>query len=164
MPPDETPKAANPATDELDSKRTAPWLATHIANLDPGSAAALRRGPLAGAGAAAFWKLAAEHASSGAVRDETGWAALVRAIAILTPKGRETGRTPAHDPKISMGAALYGAGVSELRLARLLNAPREMRRDLAIRLCRPAGGDGAQAVRSPYPREADPVRRRPHES
>ena len=136
MPLDETPKAASPATDEPRSKQAAPWLATYIANLDPGSAAALRRGPLAGAGAAAFWKLAAEHASSGAVRDETGWAALVRAIAILTPKGRETGRTPAHDPKVSMGAALYGAGVSELRLARLLNAPREMRRDLAIRLCR----------------------------
>ena len=136
MPLDETPKAASPATDEPRSKQAAPWLATYIANLDPGSAAALRRGPLAGAGAAAFWKLAAEHASSGAVWDETGWAALVRAIAILTPKGRETGRTPAHDPKISMGAALYGAGVSELRLARLLNAPREMRRDLAIRLCR----------------------------
>ena len=136
MPPDETPKAASPATDEPRSKQAAPRLATYIANLNPGSAAALRRGPLAGAGAAAFWKLAAEHASSGAAQDETGWAALVQAIAILTPKGRETDRTPAHDPKVSMGAALYGAGVSELRLARLLNAPREMRRDLAVRLCR----------------------------
>ena len=35
-----------------------------------------------------------------------------------------------------MGAALYKAGVSELRLARLLDAPREMRRDLTVRLCR----------------------------
>ena len=136
MPLDETPKAASPATDNPRPKQAAPWLATYIANLDPGSAAALRRGPLAGAGAAAFWKLAAEHASSGAVRDETGWAALVQAIAILTPKGREIGRTPAHDPKVSMGAALHEAGISELRLARLLDAPREMRRDLALRLCR----------------------------
>lgn len=136
MPPEETPKAASPATDEPRSKQAAPWLATYIANLDPGSAAALRRGPLAGAGAAAFWRLAAEYASSGAARDETGWAAFVQAIAILTPKGRETDRTPAHDPKVPMGAALHEAGISELRLARLLDAPREMRRDLAVRLCR----------------------------
>ena len=136
MPLDEAPKAAGPATDEPGPKRAAPRLATYIANLDPGSAAALRRGPLAGAGAAAFWKLTAEHASSGADRDAGGWAALLQAIAILTPKGRETDRTSAHDPKVPMGAALHEAGISELRLARLLGAPREMRRDLALRLCR----------------------------
>ena len=115
--------------------QAAPRLAKCIARLDPGSAAALRRGPLAGAGAAAFWKLAAEHAP-GAARDEEGWAALIQAIAILTPKGRETDRSPAHDRTIPMGTALYKAGVSDLRLARLLDAPREMRRDLAVRLCR----------------------------
>ena len=136
MPLDEAPKAAGPATDEPRPNGAAPRLAAYIANLDPGSAAALRRGPLAGAGTAAFWKLAAEHASSGADRDERGWAALLQAIAILTPKGRETDRTPAHDPKVPMGAALYGAEVSELRLARLLGAPRGMRRGLALRLCR----------------------------
>ena len=141
MPLDETPKAAGPATDgraetETGGARAAPRFAAYIANLDPGSAAALRRGPLAGAGAAAFWRLAAEYASSGVARDEPGWAALVQAIAILTPKGRETDRTPAYDPKVPMGAALHEAGISELRLARLLGAPREMRRDLAVRLCR----------------------------
>ena len=115
--------------------QTAPWLAAYIAHLDPGSAAALRRGPLAGAGAAAFWKLAAEYAP-GAARDEEGWAALIQAIAILTPKGREADRRSAHDPTVPMGAALYEAGVSELRLARLLGAPKEMRRDLAVRACR----------------------------
>ncbi len=115
--------------------QVAPRLAAYIARLDPGSAAALRRGPLAGAGAAAFWKLAADYAPGGA-RDEAGWAALIQAIAILTPKGRETDRRSAHDYNIPMGAALYKAGVSELRLARLLGAPKEMRRDLAIRACR----------------------------
>ena len=136
MPLNETPKAVSSATDKPRPKQAAPWFATYIANLDPGSAAALRRGPLAGAGAAAFWKLTAEHASSDDVRDETGWAALIQAIAILTPKGREADRRSAHDPTIPMGATLYEAGISDLRLARLLGAPREMRRDLAVRLCR----------------------------
>ena len=129
-------QAAPPAPGGLRPDQVAPRLAKHIARLDPGSAAALRRGPLAGAGTAAFWKLAAEYAPGGAARDEAGWAALIQAIAILTPKGRETDRRSAHDHTIPMGAALYKAGVSELRLARLLDAPREMRRDLTVRLCR----------------------------
>ena len=133
---EETPKAVRPTTDEPRSCQIAPRLATDVAHLDPGSAAALRRGPLAGAGTAAFWKLAAKHAPSGAAGDEPGWAALIQAIAILTPKGTETDRRPAHDCTVPMGAALYRAGVSNLRLARLLDAPREMRRDLAVRLCR----------------------------
>ena len=129
-------QAAPPAPGGLRPEQVAPRLAKHIARLDPGSAAALRRGPLIGAGTAAFWKLAAEYAPGGAARDEAGWAALIQAIAILTPKGRETDRRSAHDHTIPMGAALYKAGVSELRLARLLDAPREMRRDLTVRLCR----------------------------
>ena len=136
MPLDETPKATCPAPDNLRLEQVVPRLATYIARLDPGSAAALRRGPLAGAGTAAFWKLAAEYAPGGAARDEEGWATLIQAIAILTPKGRETDRRPAHDPTVPMGAALYGAGVSDLRLGRLLGAPKEMRRDLAVRICR----------------------------
>ena len=35
-----------------------------------------------------------------------------------------------------MGTVLHQAEFSELRLARLLNAPKEIRRDLAVRLCR----------------------------
>ena len=135
MSPDETPRAVRPTTDKPSLGQVAAKVATYIARLDPGSAAALRRGPLAGAGAAAFWKLAAKFAP-GAARDEEGWAALIQAIAILTPKGREADRRPAHDPTIPMGAALYDAGVSDLRLARLLGAPKEMRRDLAVRICR----------------------------
>ena len=128
-------QAATPHLGGSRPDRVASRLAAYIARLDPGSAAALRRGPLAGAGAAAFWKLAAEYAP-GTARDEEGWAALIQAIAILTPKGREADRRSAHDPTVPMGAALYKAGVSELRLARLLGAPKELRRDLAVRACR----------------------------
>ncbi len=110
-----------------------PRLATEIAHLDVGSAAALRRGPLSGAGAAAFWKLLARYSPDGAARR---WAALIQAIAILTPKGRRPGTEPAHDGARSMGEALHGAGVSELRLARLLAAPSEQRPQLVVRTCR----------------------------
>lgn len=110
-----------------------PKLATEILHLDPGSAAALRRGPLEDAGAAAFWRLLAKHDPPGAERK---WAALVQAIAILTPKGRESSRRPAHDSSLRMGEALQKAGVSELRLARLLGAPPDMRPELIVRTCR----------------------------
>ena len=123
-------------TDESSLTQIVSRLAWAVAKLDPGSAAALRRGPLAGAGAAAFWKLMAKHAPHRTANDEPRWAALLQAIAILTPKGAESDRKPAHEPNFSMGAALYDAEVSELRLARLLGAPKEMQRDLAVRLCR----------------------------
>lgn len=134
--PDERHETSHQRTDEPNLTRVVSSLASAIAQLDPGSAAALRRGPLAGAGAAAFWKLMAECAPHDAAKNEAGWAALLQAIAILTPKGAETARRAAHDPDICMGEALCNANVSELRLARLLSAPKEMQRDLAIRLCR----------------------------
>lgn len=113
-----------------------PRIACKIARLDPGSAAALRRGPLAGAGAAAFWRLLAKYGPKGVEKNEEGWAALVQAIAILTPKGRNPDKRSSHDSSASMGGTLFGAGVSCLRLARLLAAPAEMRRQLVLRLCR----------------------------
>ncbi len=110
-----------------------PKLAMEIAHLDPGAAAALRRGPLDGTGAAAFWKLLARYSTGGA---EHKWAALIQAITILTPRGRNPNKLPAHNPKRSMGEALERAKVSELRLARLLGAPPELRPELAVRTCR----------------------------
>ena len=110
-------------------------IAQEIANLAPGPAAALRRGPLSGAGSAAFWKLLATHAPSGA-SDETGWGVLIQAIAILTPKGRNTARRSCHVSSVSLGGALHRARVSEQRLARLLTAPKGMRRQLSVRVCR----------------------------
>lgn len=116
-------------------------LAVEIAVLDPGAAAALRRGPQSGAGAAAFWKLLSRHGPDRELdrRQEDGWGTLIQAIAILTPKGGNRDGAPkdcAHDPGIPMGAALHDAKVSELRLARLLTAPEQMRRTLTVRLCR----------------------------
>ena len=134
--PDEKLETGRQTTDEPSLTRIVSRLAWAVAKLDPGSAAALRRGPLAGAGAAAFWKLMAEHAPHRAANDEPRWAALLQAIAILTPRGAEADRRPAHEPDTPMGTALCDAGVSELRLARLLSAPKETQRNLAVRLCR----------------------------
>ena len=113
-----------------------PKIAAEIAHLDPGSAAALRRGPRNGAGAAAFWKLLAKYNPAGATRDEAGWAALIQAIAILTPKGRDRAKRPAHDNSLAMGQVLFDAGFSEVRLARLLAAAPDLRLELAVRMCR----------------------------
>ena len=110
-----------------------PRLAAEIAHLDPGSAAALRRGPLTGVGTATFWKLLARYSPDG---DQRRWAALTQAIAILTPKGRNPGNDSAHQRAPSMGEALYRASVSELRLARLLAAPPDQRPELVVRTCR----------------------------
>ncbi len=117
-------------------KHLIPALARRIAILDPGSAAALRRGPLNGAGAAAFWNLLERYSPDSAERAEPRWAALIQAIAILTPKGRIAGKESAHQGTPSMGEALHGAGVSELRLARLLGAPPDQRSELVVRTCR----------------------------
>ena len=120
-----------------DLKAIVPHIARNIALADPGSAAALRRGPLSGSGSAAFWKLLADSNISS--KDVEAWAAVVQSIAILTPVGCSTGgekQGTAHDPRRPMGAAFYDAGVSELRLARLLAAKGGMRRELLVRLSR----------------------------
>ena len=139
MPRDGKQRATVDATPTLSLGQTVCRLAKEIAILKPGPAAALRRGPRTGAGAAAFWQLLAAHGPDHELGEESedGWSTLIQAIAILTPKGRSTGaKTSAHDPTIAMGVALHDAGVSELRLARLLTAPPEMRRTLTVRLCR----------------------------
>lgn len=129
------------ATGRLSMGQTVDRLAREIALLHPGPAAALRRGPQNGAGAAAFWKLLAWYGPAQELdgNREEGWGMLIQAIAILTPKGRRDGNGPnisVHDPQMPMGAAMHDAGVSELRLARLLTAPQKMRRTLTVRLCR----------------------------
>ena len=139
--PHERTLTTGEAPDRLTIGQTVARLAQEIAALEPGPAAALRRGPQHGAGAAAFWKLLATYGPDYELdRDsEDGWSALVQAITILTPKGRSTGnatKEPAHDPRTAMGAALHDARISELRLARLLIAPERTRRTLVVRLCR----------------------------
>ena len=132
----EMPVPRGSRTPRVNLHEIVPRFAFEITRLDPGAAAALRRGPLDGAGAAAFWKLMAEYVPDVTATQETGWAALVQCAALLTPKGREPSKKSAHDHSVPMGAALHRAGLSELRLARLLAAPQEMRRTLSIRLCR----------------------------
>lgn len=111
-------------------------LAAQIARLKPGPAAALRRGVVGGEASAAFWQLMATHGIEGRGDELPKWAAIMQAMAILTPRGGDATKRSAHDGSKPMGAALAEAKMSELRLARLLSARGEMRRDLAIRTCR----------------------------
>ena len=119
----------------LNPLRSIPELASEISRLDPGPAAALRRGPLAGAGAVAFWQIVTTHEIDDQ-RNQEGWAALLQSIAILTPKGKNPEKKSAYDHQVSMGAVLYRSGISDIRLARLLGAPKRMRRGLSVSLCR----------------------------
>ena len=107
-----------------------------VATLDPGPAASLRRNPLAGSGTAPFWDLLARNDIQASGERLERWAAVIQAIAILTPRGRDSKKQSAHNGAVSMGVALHQAKISELRLARLLSARGGMRRDLLIRTCR----------------------------
>ena len=135
MPREDTRPESESVPTAQDLPEAIPKMAFEMARLDPGPAAALRRGPLRGAGAAVFWKLLARH-NPVAEHDEAGWAALIQAIAVLTPKGRDPKKQSAHHYSLSMGRALCEAKFSELRLARLLSAPPELRREVAVRTCR----------------------------
>lgn len=131
VPPDTTATAPN-------IRATVVRLAGQISGLDPGPAASLRRDPLAGSGSAAFWHLLARNGIAANRRMERRWAAVIQAIAILTPKGgtSDAPKPSAHNGGNPMGTALQDAGVSGQRLARLLAARGKTRRELVIRTCR----------------------------
>ncbi len=133
------PRTSDPLQPEPDFGGQIVRLAGGIARLESGPAASLRRGPLAGSGSAAFWHLMAANGIHPGHRKLEHWATVIRAIAILTPKGRDDPgslkRSP-HDGSNPMGTALHQAGISQLRLARLLSARGRMRRDLVVRTCR----------------------------
>ena len=67
MPREDAVGEARSAPLTRNTKDVIPAISKAIARLDPGPAAALRDGPLKGAGAAAFWKLLAEYSPVGAV-------------------------------------------------------------------------------------------------
>ena len=117
-------------------------MAAQIARLAPGPAAALRRGPMMGAGSVAFWQLVAANDIDGREEYLARWATVLQSIAILTPKGRRPDKPSAHDGGNPMGAALYEAEISDVRLARLLSAHKKMRRELLIRACRRLSAQG----------------------
>jgi len=124
--------AAYMAPDEAASR-----MACHIARLEPGPAATLRRRPVAGGGAQAFWQLLARYyRPEGAEERVEASGDLIQAIALLTPRGRSRQKRPAHDGRRSLGRALAECGVSELVLAQLLGATAERRRPLLLRCCR----------------------------
>ena len=135
-------RQAVPAESKTDFGLTVVRLADAIGRLEPGPAATLRRGPLEGAGSAAFWQLVSKFDVKVSEVALLRWAAITQAIAILTPKGRDSGGRSAHDGSKPMGRALAHAKVSELRLARLLSARGEMRRSLVVRLCRRLAATG----------------------
>lgn len=78
-------------------------VAAQLRHLDPGPLAALRRMDDGGA-VPAYWRLAASRAPL-SDRPER-WAPIVRALAILTPKGAPEDRHDFHDQKRPLGQAL----------------------------------------------------------
>ena len=127
---------ASSRTDAQSLEEAVPGIALDIARLDPGPAAALRRGPHFGAGSAAMWRLLARHNPIGADRNPSGWASLIQSLAILTARGRSRDKLTAHEPTMTVGRALEESGFSESRLARLLSARGRTRQEAAVRMCR----------------------------
>lgn len=115
-------------------------IAAAVAHLAPGELAELRR-MRSGQTGATFWRLYHAHGLFGA---PDGWEAAVQAIALLTTTGRAPDKASAHDPNLPLGKALHRAGVSHLRIARLLAAPHGPRRVALIRLVRMLARDGAR--------------------
>jgi CRISPR system Cascade subunit CasB len=111
--------------------------------LDTGSLADLRKMSVDGPGPHAYWKLAAECD----VIDQPflRWAPLVRAMALMTPKGQRQLSDRVHDHERKLGAALCDGGaaawpngspsplLSEQRLGRLLAAPGARRSEMLTR-------------------------------
>ena len=139
--PETVPQPVQQGGHQIDLGTLIVRLAGDVGRLAPGPAAALRRGPLEGAGSAAFWQLLAKYDTGHGDRSLVRWASIIQAIAILTPKGRSDERS-AHDGRKPMGVALAEAEISEVRLARLLSARSAMRRDLVVRTCRRLSAGG----------------------
>jgi hypothetical protein len=124
-------------------------IAGTLRRLDPGALATLRRREDATA-TPAFWRLAARH--DGLVRRPETWGPIVRALAILTPKGAPEDRPELHDGARKLGTCLCDGGdpdwhrgtaprpmLSERRLAQLMAARGPQRAVLLIRAIRALG-------------------------
>ena len=123
--------------------RTAIAATRMLEKLEPGPLAELRRMDTS-VGAAGFWRLASQHPATINNRLED-WIAIVRILAILTPKGDPAERKPLHDAKRRLGEVLCDGGdpswpnsnsprpvLSEQRLARLM-ATRGKQRGVLLR-------------------------------
>jgi CRISPR system Cascade subunit CasB len=118
--------------DVLDLDEAVTRLAKAVARLPPGPLAELRR-PAGGEGSPTFWRL--WHSLELPYR-ERPWDSVLQAIAILTPTGQDDAKPSAHDGRHPLGRALHEAGVSDLRVSRLLAAPPAERRRALLRLAR----------------------------
>ncbi len=123
-------------------ERIVPRVAQRIARLGPGPAAALRRSPKKGSGTAAYWQLVAQLEQDGLRGESEAWKTIIQSIAVLTPRGQDPKKQSSHDRTVPMGVALLDAGLSELRLAHLLNARTDARRRLIVRTCRRLASSG----------------------
>lgn len=141
-----------PSTETQTVEETARAAARLLQGLDPGSLAELRRMSSSGAGAPAYWRLAARYPQTIGRRHET-WMAIIRTLAILTPKGDPEARPPLHDPKRHLGEVLCDGGdpdwpaqnaarpaISERRLAQLMSARAQQRPVLLERAVRALAG------------------------
>ena len=114
-------------------------LARRLATLSPGDAASLRRNPL---DSAVYWGLefAALGGSDWAVNEK---ADVVKAVAILTPRGSIGRKFDAYDTEVSFGAALLRSGVSFSRVGRMLDNSMRVRVKSVITMCRMIRSRGA---------------------
>lgn len=140
------------------------WMAARIVRgLDPGALAAVRRMKV-DAACPTFWRLNAQ-AGDVMTGNRAGWVEILRALALLTPKGRVEDRMDPRGAPVSLGCALCDGGdpawpvagerprpvLSEIRLARLLSARGAARHTALTRAFR------ALAANWPADRQIDPV-------
>lgn len=118
-------------------------LGVHLTRLPPGPLSELRRME-PGDGIGPFWRV---YFAPGVALDQQkesalAWEWVVHALALLTPTGNDPEKRSAHDGKVPFGKALYAIGVSEARVAQVLNATLDQRREYLLRLVRMLARDG----------------------
>lgn len=113
-------------------------LGVALARLPPGPLARLRRAK-PGDGVSDFWRIYFERKldkQPGASPDKSAdWEWVVAALALLTPTGNDLNKRSPH-AAMPLGKALFDAGVSDMRVAKVLNAPFPERRKALMRLVR----------------------------
>ena len=149
----EAPDAPAPVLERPDWASTAAGVAHQMARADfrRGDLAALRRMVPDDPGAAAFWRLMAQHDLLDSPVVERKWALILHGIALMTPTGGGDGASrTAHDPRMAVGRALFLGGesprsrafYSETRLNRLLMARGTVLHALLARMFRMLAGAG----------------------
>jgi len=122
-------------------------LGKEMARLSPGDLARLRRTADSPLRAPHYWRWKSRYGWPD--RQDDDWACIIAFMAIITPKGRDKDKKSPHNKETRLGKTLCDGGeaawpsstpprpkVSETRLARLLNARGQTRRDAVLRLAR----------------------------